>query len=78
MEFSVNEKNTDMNAITIYPSNQMQYDILVALAREMKMDFTTDTKDVFLSSLTAAAHEAKQIASGEIEAQTLDSLLAEA
>jgi len=67
-----------MNAITIYPSNQSQYDILVALAHEMKMRFTTDTKAEFLSSLTTAAREAKQIAAGEIEAQTLDSLLAEA
>lgn len=67
-----------MNAITIYPSNQTQYDILVSLANEMKMRFTSDTKTEFLSSLTTAAREAKQIASGEIEAQSLDSLLAEA
>jgi len=67
-----------MTAVTIYPANQNQYDLLVSLAREMKMRFTTDSKSDFISSLTAAAHEAKQIATGNIEAETLDELLAEA
>ena len=69
-----------MNAITMYPSNQSQYDILVSLAREMKMRFTTENnaKSEFLSSLCSAAKEAKQIAAGEVKAESLDDLLAEA
>ncbi len=69
-----------MNAITMYPVNQAQQDLLIALAREMKMRFTTDssTESSFLASLTAAAREAKLIANGEIEAESLDELLAEA
>ena len=69
-----------MNAITMYPSNQSQYDILVSLAREMKMRFTTENsaKSKFLSSLCLAAREAKQIAAGEVKAESLDELLAEA
>ncbi len=66
-----------MNSITIYPSNQVQYDILIALANEMKMRFSTDGKSAFLNSLTEAAREAKQIACGETEGQTLEELLAE-
>ena len=69
-----------MNTITMYPSNQSQYDILVSLAREMKMRFTTENsaKSEFLSSLCFAAREAKQIAAGEVKAESLDELLAEA
>lgn len=70
-----------MNAITMYPSNQSQYDILVSLAREMKMRFSTsesDLKSEFLSSLCTAAREAKKIAAGEVKAESLDDLLAEA
>lgn len=69
-----------MNAITMYPSNQSQYDILVSLAREMKMRFTTENsvKSEFLSSLCSAAREAKRIAAGEVNAESLDELLAEA
>ena len=69
-----------MNAITMYPSNQSQYDILVSLAREMKMRFTTENnaESEFLLSLCSAAKEAKQIAAGEVKAESLDELLAEA
>lgn len=69
-----------MNAITLYPTNQSQEDLLIALAREMRMKFTTksSTKSEFIASLTSAAREAKQIASGKLEAESLDELLAEA
>lgn len=69
-----------MNAITMYPTNQSQHDLLIALAREMKMRFSTDSNDKseFLSSLTTAAREAKRIATGSMESESLDDLLAEA
>lgn len=68
-----------MNAITFYPTSMAQQDLLIALAREMKLKFSTDEhKSEFLSSLTAAAKEAKRIAAGEEPAQTLDELLDEA
>ena len=49
------------------------------MAREMNIRFTTSStqKTEFLSSLAAAAEEAKRIASGEEKAQTLDELIAE-
>ena len=68
-----------MNAITIYPTSTAQENLLIALAREMKMQFTTDTqKSDFLSSLSSAAEEAIGIAAGKVTAQTLDELLEEA
>ena len=68
-----------MNVITIYPTNTAQENLLIALAREMKMRFTTDTqKSDFLSSLSSAAEGAKRIAAGKEIAQTLDELLEEA
>ena len=70
-----------MDAITLYPQNQSQQDLLIALAHELKMRFTTDNsgmKSEFLASMVSAAREAKQIAKGEIEAESLDELLAEA
>lgn len=69
-----------MNAITIYPSNRSQYELLVSLANEMKMRFSpVDVhKEEFLASLSMAAREAMHIAGGEVKAQTLDELLAEA
>jgi len=68
-----------MNAITIYPTSVAQRNLLIALAKEMKMLFTTDDRKAeFISSLTEAAKEAKRIASGEEPAETLDDLLAQA
>ncbi len=73
------EKIQIMNAITIYPTSVAQQNLLIALAKEMKVLFTTDDRKAeFLSSLTEAAHEAKRIASGEEPAETLDELIAEA
>ena len=67
-----------MNAITMYPTSVAQQELLIALAKVMKMRFTTDERKAeFLSSLTEAAKEAKRIASGEETAMTLDELLAE-
>lgn len=68
-----------MNQITIYPTSTAQENLLIALAREMNIRFTTSStqKTEFLSSLAAAAEEAKRIASGEEKAQTLDELIAE-
>ena len=68
-----------MESVTLYPQNAAQMNLIVSLAKELKMKFSTTSEEqqVFLLALEDAAKEAKSMAAGEIPSQTLDSFLSE-
>ena len=64
--------------IILQPTNNKQTDLLIALAKEMNISFTTVEKNSdspFLEKLLSAAKDAKKIATGKRKGNTLDELL---
>ena len=67
-----------MATIILQPTNQSQIDLLVSLAKELKIAFTTVKQadnSTFVKKLLSAGKEAKEIASGKKKGKSLDDLL---
>ena len=72
------QEDKTMATIILQPTNKKQTDLLIALAKEMNISFTTVEKNSdspFLEKLLSAAKDAKKIATGKRKGKTLDELL---